>query len=382
MASLFPMPPTRRQLISAASAALLLQGCKGQGNLVLDSDSGALDTADTGDVDCPDLVAGGVLLDLLPFQDGSLPLEERLESGIDGRYAIDLELLGVEPNPVINNERFFIRTFAPQNVDAWSGLRVNGVLTELPAAQDIGPVLMECSGNGSNRSFGLISAASWAGTPVLDLVDADHIEVEGLDEHGGSTSSSTQGCSWVFTRAQLKDAVLATEMNGEPLPMDHGAPMRLIVPGWFGCTCIKWVTALNSVDAQAPATSQMREFASRTHQSAAHALAVDYAPAQIQQAAMPVRVEKWDVAGEVLYLVWGIVWGGSAATDALQIKLDEDWEDVTFCPAVETSRTWTVWQHIWRPSESGQVEIVLRVNADVPQVRLDQLYYARSVVIS
>ncbi len=379
---MLPMPPTRRQLISAASAALLLQGCKGQGSLVLDSDSGGTETGDTGGDDCPDLVAGGKLLDLVPFQDGSLPLEERLESGLDGRYAIDLELLGVEANPLIDNERFFIRTFAPQDVDAWPGLKVNGELTELPTAQDIGPVLMECSGNGSNRSFGLISAATWAGTPVLELIDADYIEVEGMDEHGGSTSSSTQGCSWVFTRAQLQDAVLASQMNGAPLPTDHGAPIRLIVPGWFGCTCIKWVTALKGVDAQTPATSQMKEFASRTHQSAAHALAADYAPAQIQHAAMPVRVEKWEIEGESVYLVWGILWGGTSATDALQIKLDEGWEDVTFCPAVNTSRTWTVWQHLWRPSGSGQVEIVLRVDADVPQVRLDQRYYARSVVIS
>lgn len=290
--------------------------------------------------------------------------------------------MGVEANPLIDNERFFIRTFAPQDVDAWPGLKVNGELTELPTAQDIGPVLMECSGNGSNRSFGLISAATWAGTPVLELIDADYIEVEGMDEHGGSTSSSTQGCSWVFTRAQLQDAVLASQMNGAPLPTDHGAPIRLIVPGWFGCTCIKWVTALKGVDAQTPATSQMKEFASRTHQSAAHALAADYAPAQIQHAAMPVRVEKWEIEGEPVYLVWGILWGGTSATDALQIKLDEGWEDVTFCPAVNTSRTWTVWQHLWRPSSSGQVEMVLRVNADVPQVRLDQRYYARSVVIS
>lgn len=346
------MRPTRRHLISAASASLLLAGCRDRGGVVLDSGETRMDSGDTGAELCPSPVAGGTLEALLPFEDGSLPLEERLESGLDGRYAIDLEALPDEPSPIIENGRHFIRAFAPRNLDEWSGLRVDGVVTSLPEPVDIGAVLMECSGNGSNRSFGLISAATWAGVPVLDLIDADHIEVIGLDEHGGSTSSSTQGCSWVFTREQLQDAILATHMNGAPLPEDHGAPVRLIVPGWFGCTCIKWVSELNTARASTPATSQMREFASRTHQSAAHALAVDYAPARIQAAAMPIRVERWTLDGETVYLIYGIVWGGLEPAWDLEIRLDQGWEPVTFCPEPETAQTWTVWRHLWRGRDS------------------------------
>lgn len=375
------MRPTRRHLISAASASLLLAGCRDSVGVPLDSGETGLDTGETGAVLCPSLVEGGTLVALLPFEDGSLPLEERLESGLDGRYAIDLETLPDTPNPIIDNERHFIRTFAPQNLDQWDGLWVDGVMTSLAEPKDIGAVLMECSGNGSNRSFGLISAATWAGVPVLELIDSAYIEVVGLDEHGGSTSSSTQGCSWVFTREQLQDAILATHMNGAPLPVDHGAPVRLIVPGWFGCTCIKWVSALNTVDVSAPATSQMREFASRTHQSAAHALARDYAPARIQAAAMPVRVEQWTLDGDTVYLLYGIVWGGQAPAQKLEIRLDQGWEPVTFCPEPETAQTWTVWRHLWRPAQSGAVDIVLRVAENVPQIRLDQGYYARRVVV-
>ncbi len=375
------MRPTRRHLISAASASLLLAGCRDSVGVPMDSEDTGGDTGDTGESLCPSLVEGGTLEALLPFEDGSLPLEERLESGLDGRYAIDLEALPDEPSPILENGRHFIRTFAPQNLDAWDGLRVDGVVTSLPESVDIGAVLMECSGNGSNRSFGLISAATWAGVPVLDVLDADHIEVVGLDDHGGSTSSSTQGCSWVFTREQLQDAILATHMNGAPLPVDHGAPVRLIVPGWFGCTCVKWVSALNTANAGTPASSQMKEFASRTHQTAAHALARDYAPARIQAAAMPIRVERWTLDGETVYLIYGIVWGGLEPARDLEIRLDQGWEPVTFCPEPETAQTWTVWRHLWRPEQTGAVDIVLRIAEDVPQIRLDQGYYSRRVMV-
>src|SRR5207244_10106429 len=89
------------------------------------------------------------------------------------------------------------------------------------------------------------------------------------------------------------NAFLATDMNGQPLTKYHGAPIRLLVPGWYGCTCIKWVNAITFVDDDAEPTSHMQEFAARTHQQGTPKLARRYRPAIIEQAAMPIRVEKW-----------------------------------------------------------------------------------------
>ena len=41
-------------------------------------------------------------------------------------------------------------------------------------------------------------------------------------------------------------------MNGAPLPRDHGLPVRLLMPGWYGCTCIKWVDEIRFVDETSP----------------------------------------------------------------------------------------------------------------------------------
>ena len=65
-------------------------------------------------------------------------------------------------------------------------------------------------------------------------------------------------------------------MNGKPLTKDHGAPIRLIVPGWYGCACIKWVNEITLVDDGAEATSQMQEFAGSTQEVGVPKLVRDY----------------------------------------------------------------------------------------------------------
>src|SRR6266581_3266602 len=115
-------------------------------------------------------------------------------------------------------------------------------------------------------------------------VRAWRILVSGMDDDVDPAQTSIPGASWIFTRDDLARALLAMRMNGAPLPRDHGLPARLIVPGWYGCACIKWVNRLELVAEDAPATSQMREFASRTHQPSEPggtppAVARDYIPA-------------------------------------------------------------------------------------------------------
>jgi DMSO/TMAO reductase YedYZ molybdopterin-dependent catalytic subunit len=240
-----------------------------------------------------------------------------------------------------------------------------------------------------------MSAASWTGVRVMDvlaridpLLSATRLLVEGFDEHSvpSSNGHSTPGASWIFSFEELEaaGAFFATGMNGEPLPADHGEPLRLLVPGWYGCSCIKWVNRLSLVDEDAPTTSQMREFASRTHQLGVPALARDYLPASMDQAAMPVRIEKWrDADQAIAYRVLGVMWGGSAPTDALVFEDGRGpGEAVAVCPPQTQNQLWTVWQHLWRPTSTGRYALTMRV--DDPAVRtrrLDLGYYERFVII-
>jgi hypothetical protein len=211
--------------------------------------------------------------------------------------------------------------------------------------------------------------------------------VSGIDDSNGSSQTSVRGASWIFPRADLErsKAFIAVRMNGDPLPPNHGAPMRLVVPGWYGCSCIKWVNHLEVVGDAAAATSQMLEYASRTHQRGQPRLARDYLPAFIDTAAMPVRVERWIRKDRTAYRVVGIIWGGPRPATGLLIRFKhtENWTAVDdyVRPASET--TWSLWSHWWTPETPGRYEIVLKV--DDPSIRtrrLDIFFYVRSVEIT
>jgi len=194
------------------------------------------------------------------------------------------------------------------------------------------------------------------------------------------------GASWIFSLETLKaaGAFLATGMNGQPLTPDHGAPLRLVVPGWYGCACIKWVNRITLVDDEVEATSQMREYAVRTLQQGVPTLARDFAPATIDHAAMPVRVEKWISSGKVSYRVVGIVWGGSVPVKDLRIQFnaEEDFVPVSGFRQIRAD-PWTLWTHEWSPKASGTYSIRLAIADPAVRTRkLDLGMYVRSVEIS
>jgi DMSO/TMAO reductase YedYZ molybdopterin-dependent catalytic subunit len=355
-------------------------------------------------VGCADPFAAGERLAVIDLDDAAgVAFHTPSSQGLDGRLYTDLSVLdhGCLVTPT---EHFYVRTFYPDALAppaVWT-LELGG-LVERPVSVTIDEIrtlaapqgvhVLECAGNSGKAAFGLLSAAQWSGAPLSvvlakakALPAATRVLVGGHDEHTlpSANGHSTPGASWIFAPADLKDAFLATEMNGAPLGRDHGEPVRLFVPGWYGCTCIKWVNEIRWVDESAPATSQMKEFAGRTHQRGTPELARDYVPATLDQAAMPVRIEKWLVAGALGYRIVGILWGGSVPTDALEVRFGEGaaWEKVAVCPAHAANATWTLWSHRWRPRAPGTYAIRCRI-AD-PRIRtrrLDAGYYDRKVTI-
>jgi DMSO/TMAO reductase YedYZ molybdopterin-dependent catalytic subunit len=339
------------------------------------------------------------------------PFGRLLGSGLDARLFTDLSQLGdpqsairtpQSPTPVTPNDRFFVRTAFPSTLrqtDPWR-MRVGG-LVQAPAEFDVRDLdrlvapgeraLMECSGNADQTNYGLMSVADWDGVPLAAILDrarprsdAFRVLISGVDDEVTPSRTSVPGASWIFSRDDLERALLAVRMNGAPLPRDHGFPVRLVVPGWYGCACIKWVNRIELVANEAAATTQMREFAARTHQDPRAALARDFVPAVIDTAAMPVRVEKWAIDGHVAYRVAGIIWGGAKPTNALSIRFryNQPWIRVDDCPMPATTSTWSLWSHVWRPEAPGHYQIVLRV--DDPTIRtrrLDIFFYVREIEI-
>ena len=392
-----PEPPIARRLF--------LRNGIGLGGSLLLCGACSSDDAQAPGPACSEQLAGGESMGTMPFVgESERPLEEVFGTGLDGRLYTDLSRLDAT-NLVTSTEAFYVRTRYPDLLMPEARWRISVLglpsspielfLDELlPLLSAQGTQLMECSGNARGASFGLLSSADWAGIRLSDVLGrfdvpagTTQLLVSGFDEHSepSANAQSTPGASWIFRLEDLErsGAFLATELNGSALPADHGAPVRLVVPGWYGCTCIKWVDRLGFVGDDEAATSQMREFASRTHQSGVPELARDYLPAEIDLAAMPVRVEKWRVSGAVRYRVVGIQWGGSARAESLEIRFGGGpWQRLAACPRSNSTATWALWEFAWRPPAPGVYSITLRVpDPAIRTRRLDAGYYLREVMI-
>lgn len=390
------MNPSRREMLGTLAAA------------------GAATLVEPGDVlarmaaEVPCAAPAGELLGTLPlFRDRSQaqPFGQKISgAGLDARLITDLSIL--EPDNLITpNALAYVRTEIPAAAAAHSGpwiIEASGLVANAgPLALDdlmrgstrMGPHLFECSGNGNPSNFGLMSVAEWEGIPLADVVarlkptqDATGVLVSGFDHIGQVSQRSIVGASWVYPLSSLDTlgAFLAVKMNGEAVPADHGKPVRLAVPGWYGCAWIKWVNEIRLVGPDEPATSQMVEFANRTHQTEPHKLAAAYTPADIQTAATPVRVEKRKGPDGPEYRIVGILWGGTKTVDRLAIRFKKDDPFVPFsvCPAPKTHTMWSLWEYRWKPTAPGTYDIALEVaDPTVPQRRLKTGYYVRQVTI-
>ena len=360
---------------------------------------------------CPDAGPLGELISVVTFigeRAGSTPLGRLVGGeGLDARLFTDLSQ--IQPDRLITpSAQVFVRTAGPQDVsrrvlDTWSIAvgnvdRRSGVVSarELAkASKPMGAHLIECAGNSDPQNFGLMSVAEWDGVPVgLPFEKAGTrgtaagVLVTGWDHHSQASVRSVPGASWIFPAGVLDKlgAFIATRMNGEPLPVDHGAPLRLVVPGWYGCSWIKWVNDIRLVKDDEPPTSQMQEFATRTHQDGMPARALDYTPPAIDLAATPIRIEKRRIDGHIEYRVVGIVWGGQNAAERTRLMIrfnpSESFKLFNVCPAPTTHRTWSLWEYRWRPAQPGMYSIVLQAaSPDIRARRLDLSFYIRRVII-
>ncbi len=349
-----------------------------------------------------DAFPGGKLIGLVPFEDETVAHPATLIGAeLDGRLFTDLSRLSTG-RLVTPNSEFFIRSAASRLLPDANGWKVSieglverptalGIPTLAKAAKTMGVHLMECAGNVALTRFGLISAAQWSGVPLTDVLadakpklGAAWVEVSGFDDYSEPSRTSVPGASWIFPAELLKHAFLATGMNGQPLSRDHGAPVRLVVPGWYGCACIKWVNRIAFVEEGAEATSQMQEYAARTLQSGRPQLARDYDPATVDPAALPVRIEKWTVAGKIRYRIIGIAWGSSQPIKILQIRANppEPFQPIAGFHQLATD-PWSLWTHPWSPPAPGAYQFRLAI-ADPPlrARKLELGLYDRTVQIT
>lgn len=185
-------------------------------------------------------------------------------AGLEAR----LELM---PGSLTPTDLFFVRNNSSSvdlSTEDWS-LSIEGDAVESPLQLSYDQILrlparsmvsyLECAGNhrvmfdllqgrpapGAQWGRGAISNGEWQGVPLADVLTLAGIrdEARSVLLVGMDRESPERGFRRVLPvdRAMHRDTLLAYRLNGEPLPRDHGYPLRAIVPGWVGSSQIKWL---------------------------------------------------------------------------------------------------------------------------------------------
>lgn len=193
---------------------------------------------------------------------------------IRNQRPLDAETSFADLEPWLTDaERFFVRSHfgPPAQLPADWKLTIDGdvrtpltlTLDEIKGLPDrTRTVTLECAGNGRGVyalpvtsgiqwEYGAVSNARWTGVPLSALLErtgvsesAQHIWSEALDRAPLDTVPKFMRS--IPRDVATSDAFIAYQMNGGPIPLLHGGPLRLIVPGWYGMASAKWLTHLHA----------------------------------------------------------------------------------------------------------------------------------------
>ncbi|RMC35303.1 sulfite oxidase [Paracoccus alkanivorans] len=206
--------------------------------------------------------------------------------------------------------------------------------------------VLQCSGNGraffehetsgSQWSVGAAGNVVWTGVPLRNLVEAMGGIAEGMtwltgtggEEIPEGLPKETIQVERSVPKEVLDRAILAWEMNGEPLPLAHGGPLRLIVPGYYGVNNIKYVKRIAFTAEESPAKIQQTGYRTRP-------VGEEGDPSQPSMFEMPVK--SWITgpledakAGRVQ--IHGVAMGGASAVEKIEVSTDggESWTEAGF----------------------------------------------------
>jgi len=246
-------------------------------------------------------------------------------------------------------------------------------------------VTMECAGNGRARLnprplsqpwlVEAIGTARWTGAPLRDVLDIAHISPDavelvftGLDRGVQGGEEQHYQRSLTVAEALLPDVLLAYEMNDRLLEPQHGYPLRLLVPGWYGMTSVKWLAAIEAVD---------RPFEGY-QQKDAYRFQLD--PDDPGESVERMRVRALMVPPGIPdffsrrrfvepgpTLVLGRAWSGEGSVDRVEFGVDGGWADAALEPAIGPY-AWRRWSFEWR-AEPGEHSLSCRATDSTGRVQ-------------
>jgi DMSO/TMAO reductase YedYZ molybdopterin-dependent catalytic subunit len=215
----------------------------------------------------------------------------------------------------------------------------------------------------------------WTGVSLVSILQECGVEPEarevvflGMDseqdkkwEAGNAAYLSPHGRSIFVQDALAPDNLLAFAMNGQPLPAEHGFPLRLVLPGWYGMAQVKWLTRIEVIDRRYEGRHMARNYQSlRAVKSPEGTLWLDTSISRNNLKSVIARVTRRRAGERYEYRITGAAWGGPAKIETVEVQVDSGrWRPATIDQRNGDS-AWLLWSLDWRDAAPGTHTLVSR----------------------
>jgi DMSO/TMAO reductase YedYZ molybdopterin-dependent catalytic subunit len=290
---------------------------------------------------------------------------------------------------ITDNEVFFKRNQgmfpeSPVDLDNWS-LTVDGLVHEelkLRFADIFGMPkvemanILECSGNsrsllqkkasGNPWTIGGVGNAIWGGVWLKDLLnkagirpDAKHVCFEGFDIPKGK--AQIKFIRSIPIEKAMDSTILAYEMNGDPLPLEHGFPLRALALGWTGANCVKWLKKITLISA--PVESFFMDRVYRIFQKGEDA-ATGEVVTGIKIKSIITQPLKDAQLPAGLIPIRGAAYAGEDGVKQVKVSIDngQAWNSARLI-GLEAPYAWRHWEYMWNAQIKGAATIMSRATS-------------------
>jgi anti-anti-sigma factor len=288
---------------------------------------------------------------------------------------------------VMPNPRFYVRNHFPIPKLDPASWRLNVVglverslslslrdLVKMPSQSQF--VTLECAGNGRSLlnprvngeqwNLGAVSTAEWTGVPLAEVLDragvkagAREVVFRGADS--GELDASREPIrferSLSIDDAQGSEALLAYAMNGETLPIQHGYPLRVIVPGWYAVASVKWLVEIDVIsrlfDGHYQTETYFYEW-QRGGQLVREPVSLQRVRSLITEPERDSEVEQGELP------IRGVAWSGAAPIARVEVSIGAGpWQDARLV-GERKRHSWQGWELIAHLEQPGSTVISTR----------------------
>jgi DMSO/TMAO reductase YedYZ molybdopterin-dependent catalytic subunit len=301
-----------------------------------------------------------------------------------------------------NEEFFWVGHYGYPDVDAASWKLEIGGLVDRPRAFPLDeikrrkqreiPATLECSGN--PPVGGLVGNGKWRGTPLAPLlkecgVKAEAIEAvffaadTGTEKIRGGEYKQNFARSLPVKEALRDDVLVCWEMNGKPLEKTHGAPARLIVPGWYGVAWVKWLTRVELHDRAYLSRFQGRDYVTiRGEQKGENVIWRETSVGRMNLKSVPARAAR---LADGTVRIYGAAWSDGTPVRSVEVRTDGgEWRAAKIDKNAGGPHCWSFWTYDWKGAAAGEHTISSRAvdakgktqpSPDDPSIKLKKTYW-------